>query len=211
MQSQDNRNWRFIVLAFIVGLLGGMLGGALIAPLIGVTGSQGPRGDEGPQGPQGLQGPQGDQGSQGLPGAPGVNGTNAILQVLQSKNDTQVDTASYNLMQWFNMSTFDPSMRIIVNIRENSRILAEFFATHYVTSVGSIWVKVVVDNVYNSSVYKCSSLAPASGVFNMPGHTEILTAPLSAGQHAIEVQFLREDGSPQILDRTLTVMELTSP
>ena len=205
MESQDNSKWKITVLAFIVGLLGGLLGAAIIAPLMGTTGPQGPAGEEGPQGPQGLQGPA------GTPGAPGTDGTDAILQILQNRNDTQVDTSTYTLMQWFNMSTFDSSMKIVVNVQENSKIFAEFSGTHYFTSAGSIWVRLVVDNIYNSSVYRCSSLAPASPIFNMPGHTELLTDPLSAGYHTIEVQFLREDGSPRILDRTLTVMEITSP
>ena len=199
MESHDDRKWRFIVLAFIVGLLGGLLGAAIIAPLLGTTGPQGPPGEEGPQGPQGA------------PGAPGKDGTDAILQILQNINDTQVDTSSYILMQWFNMSTFDSSMKVVINVQENSVIFAQFSGTHYFTSAGSIWVRLVIDNTYNSSVYKCSSLAPSSPIFNMPGHTGLLTDPLSAGSHTIEVQFLREDGSPRILDRTLTVMEITSP
>ena len=205
MESRNDNRLKLIVLAFIVGLLGGMLGAAIIAPLMGTTGPQGLPGEEGPQGPQGVQGPA------GTPGAPGTDGTDAILQILQNRNDTQVDTSSYTLMQWFNMSTFDSSMKMVVNVQENSKVFVEFSGMHYFTSPGSIWVRLVVDNIYNSSVYRCSSLAPASGIFNMPGHTELLTDPLSAGYHTIEVQFLREDGSPQILDRTLTVMEITSP
>jgi len=202
LESQDDSQWKLIVLAFIVGLLGGILGAAIIAPLMGTAGPQGLPGEEGPQG---LQGPPGAQ------GASGTDGTDAILQILQNRNDTQVDTSSYTLMQWFNMSTFDSSMRIVVNVQENSRIFAEFSGTHYFTSAGSIWVRLVVDNIYNSSVYKCSSLGPASPIFNMPGHTELLTDALSTGYHTIEVQFLREDGSPRILDRSLTMMEITSP
>ena len=205
MESRNDNRLKLIVLAFIVGLLGGMLGAAIIAPLMGTTGPQGLPGEEGPQGPQGVQGPA------GTPGASGTDGTDAILQILQNRNDTQVDTSSYTLMQWFNMSTFDSSMKMVVNVQENSKVFVEFSGMHYFTSPGSIWVRLVVDNIYNSSVYRCSSLAPASPIFNMPGHTELLTDPLSAGYHTIEVQFLREDGSPQILDRTLTVMEITSP
>ncbi len=202
MESHDDRKWVLIVLAFIVGLLGGLLGGAIIALLMGTTGPQGPAGAEGSQGPQGVQGPA---------GTPGTNGTDAILQILQNRNDTQVDTTSYALTQWFNMSAFDSSMKMVVNVQENSMIFAEFSGTHYFTSEGSIWVRLVIDSIYNSSVYMCSCLAPASPIFNMPGHTELLTDPLSAGYHTIEVQFLREAGEPRILDRTLTVMEITSP
>ena len=138
MESHDDRKWIFIVLAFIVGLLGGLLGAAIIAPLMGTTGPQGPAGEEGPQGPQGVQ---------GSPGTPGADGTDAILQILQNRNDTQVDTSSYALMQWFNMSTFDSSMKMVVNVQESSSIFAEFSGTHYFTSAGSIWVRLVVDNI----------------------------------------------------------------
>jgi len=211
LKPQDTRTWKIVVLALAVGLLGGILGSSLIAPFIGVPGPQGPQGAQGLQGPQGDQGPQGSPGQEGTQGAAGTNGTDAILQVLQNRNYTQVDTTSYAPMQWFNMSTFDPTMKLMVNIQGNSKILVLFSGTHYTTSPGSIWVRIVVDNAYNSSVYKCSSLAPASGIFNMAGHVELLTDPLSAGNHTIEVQFLRETGSPFIMDRTVTAMEITSP
>jgi len=223
---ESNTTWKLVVLALVIGLLGGILGAALIAPLVDITGPQGPIGEQGlhgvqgPQGPEGSQGPQGDTGSQGVQGSQGptgsqgvprVNGTDAVLQILRVRNVTQADVSGFSLMQWFNMSTFDSSMKLTINVQANSRIFAEFSSTVYLTSPGSIWVRLVVDNVSNSSVVKCSSLAPASGIFNMPGHIEFLTDNLSAGQHTVEVQFLRENGSPAILDRTLTVMEIAAP
>jgi hypothetical protein len=38
-----------------------------------------------------------------------------------------------------------------------------------------------------------------------------LTDSLNAGQHIIEVQFLREEGTVKIVDRILTVIELVIP
>jgi len=216
----------------VIGLVGGAVSGALISPLLtkpgpkgpqGEQGLEGPQGEQGSQGPpgeqgeQGLQGPQGEEGPQGLQGPqgeqgfPGIDGTDAILQILQSRNDTQEDTSGYTEDQWFNMSEFDSSMRITINIQNNSRIFAQFSGTHYLSSPASIWIRVVVDNSYNSSEYMCSLLSPGSGTFRLPGHIEFLTNPLDQGLHTIDVQFYREAGSPLILERTLTVMEITTP
>lgn len=220
LSSQSNVAWKLIVLALVIGFLGGILGAALIAPLMGVAGPQGLVGEQGLQGasgPQGPEGPQGETGAQGVQGltgpqgVPGLDGTDAVLQIMQVRNASQNDLSGFSSMQWFNMSTFDSSMKLTINIQANSRIFAEFSTTIYMTSPGSIWVRLIVDNAQNSSVFKCSSLAPASGIFNMPGHVEFLTGNLTAGQHTIEVQFLRENGSPAILDRTLTVMEIAVP
>jgi len=219
MAKQDTYTWKVVVLALVIGLLGGVVGAALIGPLFVKPGPQGPEGEQGTtglqgeQGPQGLQGPQGAQGLQGIPGTNGTNGTDAILQILQNRNETIVDTSSYTAMQWFNMSTFDPSMKIVVNIQQNSKIFAQFSSTHSLDAPASIWVRIVVDNTFNSSVYKVSLGPPSSGAFTIPGHIEFLTNPLNAGQHTIEVQLLRENlpGSTRILDRTLTVTEITSP
>jgi len=187
----------------VIGLLGGVLGTALFAPLFIKPGSQGPKGD---QGPQGLQGSQGSQ------GIPGINGTDAILQILQNRNETQQGTTTYAAVQWFNMSQFDPSMKMTINIQQNSKIFALFSSTQSLSAPASIWVRIVVDNTYNSSVYKVSFGPPSSGTFTIPGSIEFLTDPLNAGQHTIDVQFLRENlaGSIQILDRTLTVIETAS-
>ena len=223
MSVQDTHTWKAVVLALVIGLLGGALGGALIAPMFakpgpqgeqgptGLQGTQGLLGEQGPQGTQGLQGVQGLGGVQGLQGNPGVNGTDAILQILQNRNNTQVDTSSFTAMQWFNMSEFDSSMKMTISTQQNSKIFAQFSATHEWSAQSSIWVRIVIDNNLNSSIYKCSSGPPSSGTFRIPGHLEFLTSPLNAGQHTIDVQFQREQGSPLILDRTLTVTEIASP
>lgn len=210
---QDRYTWKVIVLALVIGLLGGVVGAALTSQWLVKPGPQGPQGEEGPTGPQGPQGLQGLQGAQGPQGIPGINGTDAILQIRQNRNATEVNTNSYAADQWFNMSQFDSSMKITISIQQNSKVFAQFSSTHTVAPPASIWVRIVVDNNYNSSVYKVSVGPPSSGTYSIPGHIEFLTNPLNAGQHTIDVQILRENlsGSTRILDRTLTVTEITSP
>jgi len=101
-------------------------------------------------------------------------------------------------------------MEITINVQQNSKIFAQFSSTHEVEPPASIWVRIVVDNNYNSSTYICSTGPPASGVYKLLGHIEFLTNSLNAGSHTINVQFLTEIGSPIILDRTLTVIEIAS-
>jgi len=209
---QDKQNWKFLVLALVIGFLAGLLGTALFAQFLLKPGPQGPQGDRGLQGLTGPQGPQGLEGPVGSQGIPGVNGTDAILQVLQSRNSTEKDVSSYAASRWFNMSDFDASMNLTVSIQQNSRIFVEFSSTHLLSSPAGIRVRIVVDNYYNSSVFQSSALGPSSsGTYKIPGHVEFLTDSLSAGQHTVEVQFWRESGSPVILDRTLTVMEIATP
>jgi hypothetical protein len=207
--SRSTYTWKLMILALIIGFLGGILGAALVVPLFVKPGPQGEQGPQGLQGPPGAEGPPGPPGQQGIPG---INGTNSILQVLQNRNATKKDISGYTLLQWFNMSDFDSSMRITINIQQNSKIFAQFSGTQSLSAPASFSVRIVVDNEYNSSIYKCSLGPPASGTFIIPGHIEFLTDSLDAGQHTIDVQFLREQGSPiLLLDRTLTVMEITSP
>lgn len=226
MKIQNGDTLKIIVLVLVVGLIAGIIGGVLAAPffaqpgpqglqglqgergLQGPQGTQGLQGEPGPQGEQGLQGPQGPQGIQGIPGAAG---TDAVLQIIQNRNETDKDVTSFTAMQWFNMSEFDGFMNVTLTIQQDSRILVQFSSTHSLSSPASIWVRIVVDNALNSTVYVCSIGPPSSGVFRIPGHVEFLTDALVAGQHTINVQFLRENGSPAILDRTLTVMEIASP
>lgn len=208
MESRSNGTWKLLVLTLVVALLSGVLGGALVASWFVKPGGQG---EPGPQGPEGPQGPQGSQGVQGIQGIAGADGTDAILQMLQNRNDTLVDTSSYDPMQWVNMSDFDSSMRITINIQQGSRIYVQF-SSSYILPTASIQVRIVVDSNYNSSICKVSVPAPpASGIYTIPGSLEFLTDPLSAGQHTVEVQFMWENEVPTILDRTLTVAEITSP
>jgi len=184
-----------LILVLVIGLLAGVVSSALSAWIFIKPGPQGPAGETGPEGPQGIA---------------GVNGTNSILQTIQNRNDTQVGIGGYAAMQWYNISDLDPSMKITINVQQNSKIFALFSGTHTLESPESIWVRMVVDNDSNSSVYICSTGPPASGTYKMTGHVELLTDSLNAGLHTINVQFLRETGSPEILDRTLTVIEITS-
>lgn len=194
---------KFLILVLIIAVLSGLVSGVLSAMLFARPGPEGPTGV---QGPQGEQGPAGTQGLQGIPG---TNGTNSILQIVQKKNDTTHDTSGYTAMQWFNLSESDASMKILINIQQDSRIFAQFTMVVSFDTAGSLWTRIVVDNSLNSSVAISSIGPPSAGVYRLTSHIEFLTDPLSIGQHSIQVQFLRESGSPQILDRTLTVMEIT--
>lgn len=208
--APSNETLKVIVLVVVIGLIAGLVGGVIAAAFFAKPGPEGPQGEQGVtiQGPQGPQGPQGEQGIQGIPGA---DGTDAILQIRQNRNDTLVNTGSYTLMRWFNMSDFDSSMKITMNIQQDSKIFVEF-SSAFTLPTASILVRIVVDYNYNSSICKVSVPAPpASGIYTIPGHIEFLTGPLTAGQHTVEVQFMREKEIPLILDRTLTVAEITSP
>lgn len=188
----------------MIGLLAGLLGTVLAAQIFIKPGPQGEQGTQGPTGETGTQGPEGPQ------GIAGVNGTDSILQILQNRNETQVDTSNATWMQWYNLSDFDSSMKITINIQQNSKIFAQFSSSHQLEATASISVRIVVDNNYNSSTYECSIGPPAAPRVLIPGHVEFLTDSLNAGSHTINVQFLVENGSPFMLDRTLTVMEITS-
>jgi len=113
-------------------------------------------------------------------------------------------------MQWFNFSDLDSSMEIIINVQPDSKIFAQFSSTHRLEPPASIWVRIVVDGAYNSSIYVCSTGPPASGTYKIPGHIEFLTDSLNTGPHTVNVQFLREVGSPTTLERTLTVIEISA-
>ncbi len=208
-------SWKLLVLALVIGLLAGIIGAVLSAQIFiqpGPPGPQGEKGDKGDVGTSGLQGPQGDPGSQGaegIQGIPGVNGTTGILQAIQKRNDTQVDVDSYLAMQWFNLSEIDSSMETIIDIQQDSKIFVQFSTYCILEPPASIWIRIVVDGAYNSTKYVCSTGPPASGTYQIPGHIEFLTDLLNDGSHTINVQFLREVGSPSILDRTLTIIEIS--
>ncbi len=204
--APDNETLKVIVLVVVIGLIAGLIGGVIAAAFLAKPGPQGPQGEQGLQGSQGVQGPQGEQGIQGIPG------TDSILQILQHRNDTAVATSGYSTSQWFNMSDFDASMKITISTQQDSKIFAQFSGVYTLDATASIKVRIVVDNQFNSSICEASTPTPASATFTIPGHVEFLTDSLSAGQHTIEVQFLRQlTNPPTILGRTLTVTEITSP
>jgi hypothetical protein len=206
--------WWLVVLALVIGLLSSIVGSVLTANVLiepGPPGLPGPQGEQGEQGTQGTQGPQGEtgeQGEQGPQGEPGTDGTDSILQVFQSSNDTMIDVTSFVAMQWHNFSIVDSTMEIIIDVQNNSKLYIQFSSTHVLDPPAAIWVRIVVDNVYNSSAYYCSTGPPASGTYKIPGHIEFLTDSLNAGAHLINIQFLREIGSPITLDRIVTVLEI---
>ena len=203
---------KLLVLILVIALLSGIVGAVLSAQFFIKPGPAGPQGNKGDKGDPGVQGPQGipgTDGPQGLQGIPGANGTDAIIQIVQKRNDSEIATIGFTLGQWFNISQIDPSMEIVIDIRENSKVFVEFSSSHRLEPPASIWVRIVVDGTYNSSKYVCSTGPPASGTYTLPAHVEFLTDLLSAGFHTVNVQFLRQDGSPIILDRTLTATEIS--
>ena len=171
----------------------------------GQDGSQGPVGPAGPQGEQGLPGPQGAQ------GIAGTDGSNSIIQAVQNKNNTILDTQSYTSMQWANISDLDTTMRTNINVQQNSRLLIRFSASISIDPPGSLQTRIVVDNNYNSTVSENSVSSSSTGIITFPNHIEFLTDPLNSGTHTINLQILRESGSPTILDRTITIIEIAGP
>ena len=212
-REQEKYPWKILVLALVIALLASIVGTALTAQIFvkpGPQGEQGSQGPEGPQGSQGEQGIQGVQGPQGLQGIVGVNGTDSILQILQNSNATEIDTSGYTAAQWYNVSDVDPTMEITINIQQNSKIFAQFSSSQTLPAPANISIRIVVDNNYNSSMCILSLGPPASGTYTLSGHIEFLTTSLNAGSHIINLQFLRENGSPVLLDRTLTVIEIAA-
>ena len=176
--------------------------------LNGQDGSQGPVGPEGPQGQQGPPGQQGFQGPQGEQGVPGTDGSNSIIQVIQSINTTIQEIQSYTSMQWTNVSELDSAMMININVQQNSRLLVQFSASISIDPPGSLQTRIVVDDNYNSTASKNSVGSSSTGIMTFPNHIEFLTVPLDSGLHTIVIQVLRETGSPTILDRVITIMEI---
>lgn len=211
-----------LITSIMIGLIGGVTGSFLVAKpgpqgeqgppgddgQNGLDGQQGPIGPEGPQGEQGMPGPQGEQGIQGIPGLPGIDGSNSVIQIVQNKNTTNQDTQSYAYTQWANMSELDSSMMININVQQNSRLLIQFSASISIDPPGSLQTRIVVDNTYNSTVSMNSIGSSSAGLMKLPNHIEFLTNPLNSGLHTINLQILRESGSPILLDRTITIMEL---
>jgi hypothetical protein len=179
--------------------------------LNGLDGPQGIMGPAGPQGEQGIPGSQGEQGIQGIQGIPGTDGSNSIIQTIQNRNNTIQETQSYSSMQWVNMSNSDFLMMTNINIQQNSRLLIQFSASISIDPPGGLQTRIVVDNTYNSAVSMNSVGSSSAGIVKFPNHIEFLTDPLNSGSHTINLQILRENGSPTILDRTITIMEIAGP
>ena len=211
-----------LITSIVLGFIGGATGSFLFAKPgppgergppgndgeNGLDGSEGNVGPAGPQGEQGLPGPQGEQGNQGVQGIPGTDGSNSVIQTIQNKNTTSQDTLSYTSMQWTNMSEIDSSMTMNINVQQNSRLLILFSASISIDPPGSLQTRIVVDNNYNSTVSMNSIGSSSTGIIRFPNHIEFLTDPLNNGLHTINLQILRESGSPTFLDRTITVIEL---
>jgi hypothetical protein len=227
----------FLIIALVAGLLGGLLTTSFLAnpnPQVvqGETGAQGVQGSQGESGPQGPKGDTGDtgatgatgaigetgaEGPQGLPGIQGpqgINGYNSVIQIIQSQNVTYAPlTVAYTLDQWYNMSIFDDSMKLLIDIQNQSRICAEFIGSVSLTSPCSGWFRLVVDNQVYSTV--CMATVGITGYQTVsqfvPIQVKVLTGALSGGQHTVEVEFLRGEGTPIVLGRSLYVTEFASP
>ncbi len=203
MIKMENKNGKkgvllAVIIAIIAGLLGGLLGGYLFAR----TGPQGEQGD------QGIQGVKGDQGAQG---PPGLNGSNSVIQIIQSQNVTSASLGAYTNGQWYNMSILDSSMRLTINVQDQSRIYAEFLSSVSVPSEGIISLMIVVDNQFNGTVFNVGINNVPALTITFPIQAKILTNALTAGEHTIEVQFLRNNGAPLLTERSFYVSELASP
>ena len=197
-REQKRSSWTILALALIIGLLAGVLGAVLGAQVLVK------------QGPSGLQGEKGDTGDVGPQGFAGANGTNSILQVIQSRNETELATVNFTLMEWVNTSDVDASMAVTITVQQNSKILIQFITSQRLEPPASIWIRIVVDGIQNSSKYVCATGPPASGTYVIPGYIDFLTDSLAAGQHTVNVQALREAGSLVLLDRTFTVTEIAA-
>jgi len=154
---------------------------------------------------QGATGPQGEQGPQGIQGEPGTDGTNSIQQVIGSHNVTAEILDAYEA-QWYDMSVFDSSMSLAINISNQSRLMAEFVASVSLSN-SAVWLRIVVDGQHVSTTCYASSVPSAQ----LPVQVKILTGPLLAGQHMIDVQFYQADGVSTMLDRSLYVTEISPP
>jgi hypothetical protein len=211
-----------LIVSIILGLAGGLTSSFLAAKPgpqgeqgipgeTGPEGPQGPAGEQGPQGETGAAGPAGATGSEGPQGLPGTDGSNSVIQVIQSRNTTIFETQSYTTMQWFNMSGLDSTMMININVQQNSKLLIQFSASISINPPASLQTRIVVGNNYNSTVSKNSVGSSSTGIMTLSNHIDFLTDPLNSGSHTINLQILRENGSPTILDRTITITEIAVP
>jgi hypothetical protein len=203
-----------LVVSVALGLIGGATSSFLVAESgpQGETGATGPAGATGPPGltgATGATGAAGTEGPQGEQGPPGTDGNNSVIQVIQRRNTTTFETQSYAIMQWVNVSDLDSAMMININVQQDSRLLIQFSASISIDPPGSLQTRIVVDNNDISTVSKNSVGSSSTGIMTLSNHIEFLTGPLDSGSHIVNLQILRESGSPIILDRTITVMEIT--
>ncbi len=208
-----------IALLLIGSLALGLLGGVACSLFVvqpgtagqdgtdGLDGPPGPTGPAGPIGPQGEPGLTGPQGEPGVAGAAGANGADSILQVVQSSNTTMQSTAGFTAMQWNDLSLVDSSMAVPISVQQGSQLLMVFSASVTLGASGSLWARMVLDGNVNSTISVTSVGSQSGGTFG--SHIEFLSSPLSSGVHVVQLQVLRENGSPVILDRTLTITEIT--
>jgi len=215
----NQNKWKAVTVVVVIALIAGLIGGVLSAPFFAQPGPEGPQGLQGSEGPQGIQGPQGETGltgatgpegptgPQGIQGEPGLD---SIMQIVQKHNETNQDLGTYTLYQWYNMSIFDSSIRVTIDVQNQSKLYAKFSCSNSLGAETAVWIRVVIDNQLSSNVCIIRIGSPATANWYFPAYAELLTDPLSAGQHVVEVQFLRDDGTPMLLGRTLTVMEISS-
>jgi hypothetical protein len=192
-----------IVVALIIGLISGIAGAYVIAK----PGPQGPQGEQGLQGETGAQGSPGIQGPQGIPG---VNGSNALIKVISRHNVTTASLDPYTVGQWLNMSIFDSATSVSINVQDGSRICAEFLSSVELSTVGAISLRIVIDNQFNSTVVSTEILSGPTVMLVVPIHVKILTDALPAGEHTIEIQFLRDAGAPILRERSIFVTEIAT-
>lgn len=217
--------WNAVIVLVVIGLIAGLLGGILgdlffvqpgpegpigLQGPQGIQGEEGPQGETGPTGATGPQGPTGAQGPQGIQGEPGLDGTNTIQQVLQSQNLTHNSLDAFTAAQWHNMSVFDGSMSLTIDVNDQSRILAEFLTSAYLTD-SEVRFRIVVDNQYVSADSYTGLLGPSSPSISAAVQAKFLTGPLSAGQHRVDVQFYVVTGQLTVMDRSLYLTELPPP
>ena len=205
-----------LVVSVALGLIGGATSSFLVAEQgpQGETGATGPAGATGPPGPTGATGATGatgPEGPQGEPGPPGTDGISSVVQVIQRRNTTTFETQGYPTMQWINMSDLDSAMIVNINVQQDSRLLIQFSASISINPPGSLQTRIVADNNDISTVSKNSVGSFLPGIMTLSNHIEFLTGPLNSGLHIVNLQILRENGSPTILDRAITITEIAGP
>ena len=108
--------------------------------------------------------------------------------------------------QWYDMSVFDSSMSLVINVNDQSRLIAEFVAS-VALSNSAVWFRIVIDGQYVSTTCYASS---SPGTL-LPVQAKILTDPLPVGQHTVDVQFYQAESNSRLLDRALYVTEIAPP